>query len=312
MSEPAALAVDTTVAESAPPAAGRGRLRRLWSSPAGVVGLVIVTVLVVISIARRPRTDAVPAAGAEPRRPLRPAVDRRTGWAPTSSAATSLSRVMEGILASLRISVVAVAIAATIGSAAGIAAGFFGGWTDRAVGLVTNIMFAFPAILLALAVVTALGRGWMNTVIAIAVVYTPIFVRVARGPVLSVRELDFVKAGRVLGFGRTRLLLRHVLPNVTAPIVVQVALALSWAILTESALSFLGLGTQPPDPSLGLMVSEARTLVSRGWWLMAAPASAIVARRHRPQPARRRPPRRPRPDPLAKALSRLDHSMDHA
>ena len=109
---------------------------------------------------------------------------------------------MEGILASLRISVVAVAISATIGSAAGIAAGFFGGWTDRAVGLVTNIMFAFPAILLALAVVTALGRGWTNTVIAIAVVYTPIFVRVARGPVLSVRELDFVKAGRVLGFGR--------------------------------------------------------------------------------------------------------------
>ena len=80
----------------------------------------------------------------------------------------------------------------------------------------------------------------------------------------------------MLGFGRTRLLLRHVLPNVTAPLVVQVALALSWAILTESALSFLGLGTQPPDPSLGLMVSEARTLVSRGWWLMAAPAAAIV------------------------------------
>ena len=115
-------------------------------------------------------------------------------------------------------------------------------------------MFCLPAILLALAVVTAAaGRGWMNTVIAIAVVYTPIFyVHVARGPVLSVRELDFVKAGRVLGFGRTRLLLRHVLPNVTAPLVVQVALALSWAILTESALSFLGLGTQPPDPSLGL------------------------------------------------------------
>jgi peptide/nickel transport system permease protein len=187
-----------------------------------------------------------------------------------------LSRVMEGIYASLRISVCSVAIAATIGSAAGIAAGFFGRWADRSVALVTNIMFAFPAILLALAVVTALGRGWFNTVIAIAVVYTPIFVRVARGPVLSVRELDFVKAGRVLGFGRTRLLLRHVLPNVTAPIVVQIALALSWAILTESALSFLGLGTQPPDPSLGLMVSEARTLVSRGWWLMAAPASAIV------------------------------------
>ena len=125
------------------------------------------------------------------------------------------------------------------------------------------MLFAFPAILLALAVLAALGRGWFNTVIAIAVVYMPIFVRVARGPVLTVRELEFVKAGRVLGSGRAGSSLRHVLPNVTAPIVVQVALALSWAILTESSLSFLGLGTQPPDPSLGLMVSEARTLVTQ-------------------------------------------------
>jgi peptide/nickel transport system permease protein len=94
--------------------------------------------------------------------------------------------------------------------------------------------------------------------------------------VLTVRELDYVKAGRVLGYPPSRLLFRHVLPNVTAPIIVQVALALSWAILTESSLSFLGLGTQPPDPSLGLMVSEARTLFARGWWLMVAPAGAIV------------------------------------
>jgi peptide/nickel transport system permease protein len=138
------------------------------------------------------------------------------------------------------------------------------------------MLFAFPAILLALSIVAALGRGWINTVIAIAIVYTPIFVRVARGPVLTVRELEYVKAGRVLGFRPARLLFRHVLPNVTAPIIVQIALALSWAILTESSLSFLGLGTQPPDPSLGLMVSEARTLFARGWWLMVAPASAIV------------------------------------
>jgi peptide/nickel transport system permease protein len=272
---PAALAVDATIAEGAPPAAGRGRMRRLWSSSTGLVGLAVVTVLIIISICA--------ALGLTPYPPLqqnpadRFAPPSTAHWMGTDQFGRDVaSRVMEGILASMRISVVAVAISATIGSAAGIAAGFFGSWTDRAVGLLTNVMFAFPAILLALAVVTALGRGWFNTVIAIAVVYTPIFVRVARGPVLSVRELDFVKAGRVLGFGHARLLLRHVLPNVTAPIVVQVALALSWAILTESALSFLGLGTQPPDPSLGLMVSEARTLVSRGWWLMAAPASAIV------------------------------------
>jgi peptide/nickel transport system permease protein len=183
---------------------------------------------------------------------------------------------MLGVLASLRVAVLAVAIAALVGSLAGIVAGYFGGWTDRLIGRATDMLFAFPAILLALTIVAVLGRGWVNTVIAIAIVYTPIFVRVARGPVLTVRESDFVKAGRVLGFGSRRLLFRHVLPNVTAPIIVQVALALSWAILTESSLSFLGLGTQPPDPSLGLMVSEARTLFARGWWLMVAPATSIV------------------------------------
>jgi peptide/nickel transport system permease protein len=183
---------------------------------------------------------------------------------------------MAGVLASLRVAVIAVALSALAGSMAGITAGFFGGWVDRLTGRVTDMLFAFPAILLALTIVAVLGRGWVNTVIAIAIVYTPIFVRVARGPVLTVRELEYVKAGRVLGFGSGRLLFRHVLPNVTAPIIVQIALALSWAILTESSLSFLGLGTQPPDPSLGLMVSEARTLFARGWWLMVFPASAIV------------------------------------
>jgi peptide/nickel transport system permease protein len=271
-----ALTIETQVAESAPVAAGRGHLRRLWSSPAGIVGLVVVTVLVIISILAALGLTPYPPLEQDPANRFAP--PSTSHWMGTDQFGRDvLSRVMVAILASLRISAFAVAIAAAIGSAAGIAAGFFGRWTDRAIGMVTNIMFAFPAILLALAVVTALGPGWFNTVIAIAVVYTPIFVRVARGPVLSVRELDFVKAGRVLGFSRSRLLARHVLPNVTAPIVVQIALALSWAILTESALSFLGLGTQPPDPSLGLMVSEARTLVSRGWWLMAAPASAIVA-----------------------------------
>jgi peptide/nickel transport system permease protein len=268
--------VETLAVEPTPVAVRGGGIRRLWRTPGGLIGSVIVGVLVVVSV--------LAALGLTPYPPLEQNVEDRFAapsfehWMGTDQFGRDvMSRVMEGILTSMRVAIVAVAIAAVIGTLAGVAAGFFGRWTDRVIGRLTDMLFAFPAILLALAVVTALGRGWFNTVIAIAVVYTPIFVRVARGPVLSVRELDFVKAGRVLGFSRSRLLARHVLPNVTAPIVVQIALALSWAILTESALSFLGLGTQPPDPSLGLMVSEARTLVSRGWWLMAAPASAIVA-----------------------------------
>ena len=139
------------------------------------------------------------------------------------------------------------------------------------------MLFAFPATLLALAVIAALGRGWLNTAIAIAIVYIPIFVRVARGPALAVREQEYVAAVGRWGSRASRILFRHVLPNVSAPIVVQVALALSWAILTEAGLSFLGLGTQPPDPSLGLMVSEARNLVTTAWWTMAFPSLAIVS-----------------------------------
>jgi len=248
---------------------------RMWRSPSGVVGLVIVGSLVLISaLALLGLTPHPPIQADSTSRFLPPAADH---WLGTDQFGRDVtSRVMQGVLVSMRVAIVAVAISAFVGSIAGISAGFFGGWADRIIGRITDTLFAFPAILLALTIVAVLGRGWVNTVIAIAIVYTPIFVRVARGPVLSVRELDYVKSGRVLGYSPPRLLFRHVLPNVSAPIIVQIALALSWAILTESSLSFLGLGTQPPEPSLGLMVSEARTLFARGWWLMVAPASAIV------------------------------------
>src|SRR5206468_6546756 len=132
------------------------------------------------------------------------------------------SRCLEGVKASLQVALVSVAIAGSIGTIAGVAAGFFGGWVDAAVMRICDVLFAFPAILLALAIVTALGSGWFNTAIAIAIVYVPIFARVARGPVLALREADFVRAGRVLGFSTPRLLFRHILPNVAAPVIVQV------------------------------------------------------------------------------------------
>lgn len=224
------------------------------------------------------------AIGVTPHGPLaQNAVDRLqppslTYWMGTDQFGRDvMSRIMVGTLASLRVSVIAVAIAALIGCTAGIVAGYFGGATDRLVGRLADTLFAFPAILLALAILVALGPGWLNTAIAISFVYTPIFIRVSRGPVLAVREADYVKAGQGLGFGSLRLMSRHILPNVMGPIFVQVTLALSWAVLTESSLSFLGFGTPPPEPSLGLMVSEARTLVSRAWWLLVFPAATITA-----------------------------------
>lgn len=250
-------------------------LVRLWRSRNGRIGVIVTGLLVLLGL--------FAWIGFTPHDPIAQVPTDR--FQPPSGSYLSgtdqfgrdiASRTMGGILVSLRVAVVAVAIAAIIGSIAGITSGFLGGWTDRIVGRITDMLFAFPAILLALVIVTALGSGWTNTAAAIAVVYTPIFIRVARGPVLSVREMDYIKAGTVLGFGRFRLLRRHVLPNVAAPIIVQTALALSWAILTESSLSFLGLGTQPPDPSLGRMISEARTLSNQAPWMLITPSIVVV------------------------------------
>lgn len=270
---------NTVPSTTAPVEAGRptasGRLARIWHNRNGRVGAIVVGALVILGV--------LGALGITPHTPTAQAPTDRfsppsaTFWLGTDQFGRDVaSRIMVGIFASLRVAVLAVAAATIVGGFAGIAAGFAGGWADRITGRATDILFAFPAILLALTIVAALGRGWVNTTIAIAIVYTPIFVRVARGPVLSVRESDYIKAGRVLGYSSPRLLFRHVLPNVAAPIIVQVALALSWGILTESSLSFLGLGTQPPEPSLGLMVSEARTLATRGWWLLASPSVTII------------------------------------
>ena len=265
-------AVETDVPAVAP----RGQwLGRLWHNRSGRVGLIIMGVLLLVALlAAFGLTRYTPVA----QHPVdRFAPPSASYWLGTDQFGRDVaSRVAAGLFASLRVAVISVAIATVVGAAAGIVAGYFGGWTDRIIGRLTDVLFAFPAILLALAIVAALGRGWLNTSIAIAVVYLPIFVRVARGPVLSVRSMDYIRAGKVLGYSPPRLLARHVLPNVAAPIIVQVALALSWAILTESGLSFLGLGTQPPEPSLGLMVSDARTLFDRAWWLLVFPSLAIV------------------------------------
>lgn len=190
--------------------------------------------------------------------------------------ATFFSRCLDGMRRSMIVSIFSVAIATLVGVTFGILGGYFGGWFDNVVVRMSDVIFAFPAILLALAIVNSLGNSWIDTSLAIAVVYTPIFIRVARGPVLSTKEMDYVKSARILGFSSPRILINHILPNVLAPIVVQIALSLSWAILTESGLSFLGLGTQPPNASLGLMVSDAQALAAFAWWTLAFPSLFIT------------------------------------
>ncbi|MQA96191.1 MAG: ABC transporter permease subunit [Streptosporangiales bacterium] len=248
---------------------------RIWRDGNGRIGLVVTGLLVLAAV--------LGVLGVLPHDPLAQApADRLQGpsaahWLGTDQFGRDVAaRTASGIGTSLRVAVLSVAIACVAGSLLGVLAGFFRGWADQVIGRVIDVLFAFPALLLALAVVSALGSGWQNAAVAIAVVYTPIFARVARGPTLSVARSEYVKAAQVLGLPVRRILFRHVLPNVAAPILVQVTLALSWAILTESALSFLGLGTQPPQPSLGLMVSEARDIAALAWWVLAIPALAIV------------------------------------
>jgi len=187
-----------------------------------------------------------------------------------------LSRVIRGTVYSLRVVFISVAIAAVLGTLLGIVSGFVGGLVDTLLMRILDIFFAFPAILLALAVISAVGPGPYNVIPAIAVVYTPIFARVARAPVLSIRSAEYVTAARSIGMREWRILFRHVLPNSLDPVLVTFSLALSWALLTEAGLSFLGLGPQPPESSWGLMLNEARNFATSAPWLAIFPGLAIM------------------------------------
>ena len=187
-----------------------------------------------------------------------------------------LSRVLTGLQASMTVAVVSVVCAALVGTALGVLAGYRGGWLDTVVMRVVDVMFAFPVLLLAMAIVAVLGPGLGTTIAAIGIVYVPIFARVARASTLAVREEPYVAVSRTMGTGTTYILARHVLPNITGPLIVQTSLSLAFAILSEAALSFLGLGIQPPQPSLGRMIFDSQGFVTLAWWMAVFPGAAIV------------------------------------
>ena len=187
-----------------------------------------------------------------------------------------LSRVVHGARLSLRVAVESVAAALLAGGSLGLLAGYAGGPADQAIMRAMDVFFAFPAVLLALGIVAALGPSPGNVVLAIAVVYTPIFARVVRGPVLALKEREFVEATRALGATPTRVVVAHILPNLGSVVVVQTSIALSWAILTEASLSFLGLSAQPPAPSWGAMLNEGRLNLELAPHLAVFPGLAIM------------------------------------
>jgi peptide/nickel transport system permease protein len=185
------------------------------------------------------------------------------------------SRVVIGARVSLQVGAVAVGISLVAGTVIGLIAGYRGGWLDAVLMRSMDVLFSFPVVLLAIALVAVLGPSLRNTMIAVGIVFTPIFARVVRGSALSVSQDLHVRAVRSLGASDTRILLKHVLPNVAAPIIVQTSLSLAFAILTEAALSFIGVGVQPPNPAWGLMLSDAQRYRTQGWWLSVFPGLAI-------------------------------------
>jgi peptide/nickel transport system permease protein len=187
-----------------------------------------------------------------------------------------LSRIIYGARISLGVGVISILLGGAVGTLLGLVAGYLKGWVDQLVAIVVDALLAFPSLILALAVAAVLGPSVTNLVFALAIVRVPIYARLARGQTLQVQGLDYVLAARSVGTTTWRTLRRHVLPNIFSTLMVQATISVSFAILDESVLSFLGLGSQPPTPEWGTMVNDAQTYLFLDPWMMLAPALAIV------------------------------------
>jgi peptide/nickel transport system permease protein len=186
-----------------------------------------------------------------------------------------LSRLLHGARISFQVGVIAVGISAVIGVVLGMIAGYFGGVIDSIISLLMDVLFAFPTILLAIALMTMLGNSIGNVMIAIGVVNAPTFMRVVRGSVLTVRQTTYVESALSIGATTPVILRRHVFPNITAPLIVHASLNFAAAVLTEASLSYLGLGNRPPSPSWGSMVSDSYGMLQLAPWAAVAPGVAI-------------------------------------
>ena len=187
-----------------------------------------------------------------------------------------LTRLIHGARISFQVGVIAVGISAMIGIVLGLLAGYFGGWVVNVITLFMDVLFAFPTILLAIAIMTALGNSITNVMIAIGLVNAPSFMRVVRGSVLTVRRTDYVESAVVVGASPHVIMRRHIFPNITAPLIVHGSLNFAFAVLAEASLAFLGLGNRPPAPSWGSMVSSSYSVLQLAPWAAIFPGVAIA------------------------------------
>ena len=273
MSDAGAVPTVATLPRSLDPArAARARWRRTVT-PVALIGATLVGLVVVVALAAPVLAPHPPAA--QIAKPLLP--PGSTYLLGTDEfGRDELSRLIWGARVSLYVGGLAVLIALALGATAGVVAGFFGGWVDDVIMRIMDVVLSLPALVLAIAITSVLGPTLTNAMLAIGLVYAPTFARVARGPTLTVVQVPFIEAARSIGASNWRIIARHVLPNVMAPILVQTTVSFSTAILTEAALSFLGLGTQPPTASWGLMLSAARQYMLIHPWIAVLPGSAIA------------------------------------
>ncbi len=254
-------------------APGRRVWRQLWRRKTAVLGLLLAAG-VLLGAALAPLIAPADPLAMSPRRMALPSAQ---AWFGTDQFGRDLlSRLLYGARVSMIVSFSAVALAAVVGGTVGLLAGYFEGKLDHVLMRAVDVLMAFPTLLLALAVVATFGASISNLILAITLAYVPIFSRIVRGSVLSVKQNDFIQASRALGAGDLRVMLREILPNVLAPVIVQATFNLSTAIMIEAALSFLGLGVQPPAASWGSMLSEARGFMELDPWLAIAPGLAIT------------------------------------
>jgi len=259
-----------------PGAAAMATARRVFAeSRLATLGLLITATVIVVAIFAPVIAPYDPTAqNIAEKQLLAPSLEHPMG---TDQLGRDIfSRVLYGAQLSLEVGIIAVGVAIAAGVPLGLAAGFYRGYTDELVMRGMDVVFSFPAILLAIAMVAILGQSMVNVMLAIGITYTPVFARVTRSGVLSVREETFVDAARAIGDTNRSIILRDILPNVVAPIIVQATVSLAFAILAESALSFLGLGTPPPAPSWGRMLSDSRNFLQTAPWTALFPGLAIM------------------------------------
>ena len=249
-------------------------LRLIWQEPLGRAGLLGVTLIVILAVLA-PLISPFDVAKMHPKAKLAsPSFVYLFGT--DHFGRDVFSRIIHGARVSLVVGIVSVSISAGFGYIFGMIAGFFEGKTESVILMIMDIIFAFPSILLALFIVSALGTSIVNTMIAIGIVNIPVFTRTVRASVKSVKSMDYIKNARSVGLKPAVILFKHITPNVLAPFTVQATLALSGAVLTEASMSFLGLGIQPPNPSWGSMLSDARKYMEIAPWLVIFPALFII------------------------------------